>query len=126
MKHEEDDEQRALIEWAELASIGGIRVSEYLFAIPNGGKRNPKEAARMKGLGVKAGVSDLFLPVARGGYHGLWIEMKAKKGKTSEAQADWINRMREQGYMAGVCHGWIPAKNTIKDYLEYKLLRLIP
>lgn len=125
MKHAEDDEQKALMEWASMASIDGIRVSDYLFAIPNGGKRNPREAARLKGLGVKAGVSDLFLPVARGGYHGLWIEMKSKNGKASKAQTEWLIKMRDQGYAAALCFGWIPTKSTIKDYLELKE-RLFP
>lgn len=118
MKHEEDDQQKALFDWANVAKVAGVKIGEYLFAIPNGGKRNPKEAARMKGMGVKAGVSDVFLPIPMDGYHGLWIEMKANtKCKTSDLQKQWIEKMREKGYAAEVCYGWIDAKCLITSYL---------
>ena len=41
-----------------------------LYHIPNGGKRDAQTAISLKRQGVKAGVPDLHLPVARGGYHG--------------------------------------------------------
>ena len=71
----EHDEQGSLFQWA------GIAVFKYpelncMFAIPNGGLRNPVVARKLKAEGVKSGVSDIFLSVARGGYHGLYIEMK--------------------------------------------------
>lgn len=121
MRHEEDDHQKALFEWAQLATVGGIRVGDYLYASANGGKRNIKEAARMKAQGVKAGVSDLHLPIARGGFIGLWIELKAPKGKASQLQIDWVNKMAEQGHMALFCYGWTAAKQTITDYLNLEV-----
>ena len=50
-----------------------------MFHIPNGGSRNKLEASNLKKQGVKAGVPDLFLPVGRGSYHGLFIELKSAK-----------------------------------------------
>lgn len=117
MRHAEDAEQLALMAWAK-SHVGGIRVSDYLIHIPNGGKRNPREAARLKRLGVKAGVSDLFLPVPRGPAHGLWIEMKAAKGRVSAAQQDWMNKVAVQGYATVVCYGHEAAKRAITAYLE--------
>ena len=89
-----------------------------LFHIPNGGFRHPATAARMKALGVKPGVPDLFLPVARGDYYGLWIEMKRRKGgRVSEAQSEWLDALRRQGYKTIVCCGADAAIAAIEDYL---------
>ena len=72
---------------------------------------------RLKMEGVRAGVPDLFLPVATGGKHGLFIEMKRTKGGTiSPEQKDWLAHLNEQGYRAEVCKGFEAAKAVIQDY----------
>lgn len=113
----ESDHQKALITWARL-SIGKYPELKYLYAIPNGGKRNIMTAARMKAEGVRAGVSDLHLPVPRGGFHGLWIEMKADRGKLSELQAEWLAAMETLGHRAVVAQGWDYARAVIINYLQ--------
>lgn len=77
-----------------------------LYHIPNGGKRDAKTATILKRQGVKAGVPDLHLPVARGGYHGLYIELKVGDNTTTKKQKDWIRELNKQGYLAVVCYGW--------------------
>lgn len=59
-----------------------------LYHIPNGGKRDAKTATILKRQGVKAGVPDLHLPVARGGYHGLYIELKVKVLRSHVAETE--------------------------------------
>lgn len=117
MKHAESDHQQALFVWAKLMQAQYPELS-LLHAIGNGGKRNLIEAARMKREGVKAGVSDIFLPVARGEFHGLYIELKVKGGKTSPSQEWWIEETTKQGYFSMVCYGWVEASEVIKRYLE--------
>jgi hypothetical protein len=116
-RHIEDDHQLALFKWARMANIKGVQVADYLIAIPNGGKRNAREAGRMKAMGVKAGVSDMLLPIPRGHYHGLWIELKAPDGRVSPEQKAWIEKMVMQGYSARVCFGWEEARIAIQLYL---------
>lgn len=117
MIHEEDREQMALMEWAGMMR-GRLPEVEWLIHIPNGGKRSAREAGRLKAMGVKAGVSDLFLPVARGGKHGLWIEMKRKDGgRVSPYQREWMAAMEAQGYETRVCAGWEAAAEEIRKYL---------
>lgn len=114
----EDQEQIALFRWAEL-SKGKYPELELLFHVANGGYRTPVEAAKFKAMGVKPGVPDLFLPVARGGYHGLFIELKREKGgRVSDAQKGWIEALRRCGYQARVCHGWDAAHEEILAYLR--------
>lgn len=76
------------------------------------------EAKRFKAEGVRAGVPDLFLPVARGGYHGLFIEMKRPdhKNKPSKAQNEWQQFLTKQGYLSVVCYGYEEAIQTIQRY----------
>ncbi len=90
-----------------------------LFAIPNGAQLAGNKATRarqmnkLKAEGLKPGVSDLFLMVARGGYHGMFIEMKdAGKTKCSVSDNQWahIEEAREQGYKAEWCAGFDEAK----------------
>lgn len=113
----ESAEQIELFRWAWY-SRGKYPELELMHHVPNGGKRNQIEAARFKREGVLDGVSDIFLPVARGKFHGLYIEMKAQKGKATENQKWWIEKVREQGYRAEVCYGWEMAKDLVIEYLE--------
>lgn len=114
----EDTEQAHIFEWAAWAS-GKYPELDLMHHIPNGGKRSKSEAARFKAQGVKAGVPDIFLPCARGGYHGLYIELKRTKGgKISTAQKEWIDALRGQGYKVIVCYGFDEAREVIISYLE--------
>ena len=114
----EGAEQATLFSWAEMRSIKYPEL-RLLFHIPNGGSRGKAEAARFKAEGVKAGVPDLFLPVARGPYHGLFIEMKRQSGgRTSEAQRKWLAALAAEGYFTTVCYGWKEAAELIEDYLK--------
>lgn len=113
-------EQATLFSWAKMQEHAHPEL-RLLIHIPNGGKRSKSEAARFKAEGVKAGVSDIFLPVARGDHHGLWIELKRLAGgQLSAAQRAWLEEMREQGYAAACCKGWQQAAEMITAYLESK------
>ncbi len=73
----------------------------------------------MKAEGMRSGVPDLFLPVARKGYHGMFIELKRRRGGVvSKDQQQWLDDLREQGYHAIVCRGFDEAKEEIIKYLS--------
>lgn len=112
-------EQEALFRWAEFV-VGRYPELDLLHHIPNGGSRNAMEAANLKRQGVKAGVPDLFLPVARNGWHGLYIEMKAGSNKTTAMQDRWIDALRKQGYLVAVCYDWGTAVKVLTHYLDPK------
>lgn len=115
----EAQHQSALIKWSQLPQIRA-RYPELklLHHIPNGGRRDPIEAKHLKAQGVKPGVPDLCLPVARGTYHGLYIEMKTETGRPSDNQKWWIKELNDQKYKAVICHGWEEAKKCLTDYLS--------
>ena len=78
-------EQEALFRWVAYYR-GYCPDVDLLYHIPNGGRRDAKEAAHLKRQGVRAGVPDLCLPVPRGGFHGLYIELKAGQNKPTAHQ----------------------------------------
>ena len=113
----EGEEQARLFSWTRMMARQYPEL-ELLFHIPNGGSRNKAEAGRFKAEGVKAGVPDLFLPVARGEFHGLFIEMKRiDGGRVSAEQKAWMDKLRAQGYEAVVCRGWEGASEALLRYL---------
>jgi hypothetical protein len=127
----EDDEQMAVIEWASnFVYFDGVPLSEYIHHSPNGGKRETKtnaagqtycpEGIRLKKMGTKAGFPDLTVFLARGGYFGLYIEMKRERGgTTSREQRQLIERLERQGYLCAVCHGTLEAVKVLKTYMSF-------
>jgi hypothetical protein len=122
----EHDEQVALFQWIALEQRDTPELG-LLFAIPNAGgyrggyKKNVVRVVNMLREGVKSGVPDLFLPVARGGYHGLFVEMKREKGgRLSQHQKEWGEALTAQGYLVVSCPGWDAARHNLIHYLEKK------
>lgn len=113
----EAEEQVKLFQWAKMSE--GIRPQlKNLYAVPNGGRRDRIEAAHLKQQGVKPGVPDICLAYPSGVYHGLYIELKVGKNKTSAFQDEWLRNLKAAGYMAVVCYGFEQAKETIERYLK--------
>ncbi len=108
----EDEEQEAFVEWLELRKIP-------FFAVPNGSYKSKSAAARFKKTGLKAGVPDLMICEARGGYHGLFVEMKRTvKYKVSDAQVIWRDLLRAKGYVCEICNGSKAAQDVTDAYLK--------
>lgn len=116
MKQTEEEEQAALFQYAEWQK----HPWNLLFAIPNGGKRSPKTGAMLKRTGTKAGIPDIFLPVARSPHYGLFIELKSLKGRIQPHQQVWHENLRKEGYAVEVCRGCEDAVKAIKEYLGLK------
>lgn len=116
--YSEHIEQRALVAWA---IIQGKSITELqsLFSVPNGAYVSKAQAGKLKSEGLKSGVPDLFLAIPRGGYSGMFIEMKRVIGGiVSEAQKEWHLRLSDNGYKVVVCRGFDAAKEEIIKYLK--------
>ena len=97
-KQSEHDIQKVCVEWFRL------KYPKYLiYAIPNGGERNKIVAVKLNAEGVLAGIPDLHIPVAKQGFHGLYIEMKAGKNKASDNQITVMEKLSNEGYRCEVC-----------------------
>lgn len=108
--------QAAYFEWTSFASAKYPEL-RLAFAIPNGVHKTPAARIVFKATGLKSGVPDVFLPVARGGYHGLYIEFKTAQGKVSDSQKQWLNDLSEQGYYVAICRDWSDAAELTIEYL---------
>ena len=113
----ESGEQRALFEWASWAKAQHPEL-ELLHHIPNGGKRNKAVAGKLKAEGVKPGVPDVFLPVARSGFHGLYLEMKYGDNTLTKNQKQWFERLREQGFRCEIAYSFEYAQGALLAYLK--------
>jgi hypothetical protein len=107
-QHPEDDLQRAVAQYLDIHG--------WLWChCPNGGKRNAREAARLKGMGVKPGVPDVLIfetwcevrgsepTVFEFSGHGIAIELKSPKGRTTKTQDAWLAGLRRRGWKTAVC-----------------------
>lgn len=121
----EDGHQLALFCWCRL-NYDKYPELKWLLHIPNGGSRHKSEAAKLKAMGVSPGFPDLFLPIKRGKFSGLMIELKRpnsvgkKAGKSQSNQKIWRDHLYSQDYGAIECFGWEHAVSVLKDYLGWK------
>lgn len=119
----ESGQQIALFCWAAMPTtqqqLPGV---DLMFHIPNGGSRDSdQKIARQRGgvlkaEGVKAGVSDIFLPVPLHGWRGFWLELKYGVNKPSVEQLEFLTRMSEHGYKTGIYWTFEAARQAIVDY----------
>lgn len=94
LKHPETELQKAVINFIRLALPGCV-----CFHVPNGGARSKREAAILKAMGILPGIPDVW--VIYGG-QVLTIELKAGKGKTTEAQRQILADLEHHGCNVGV------------------------
>ena len=127
-RQREREMQVALFKWAALAAATMPEL-RLLFAIPNGfsgavrtrkdGTKFCSSKAKMVGEGLKSGVPDVCLPVARGEFHGLWLELKAGDNTTSPTQREWMGALTAQGHAVHLVRNeWTHAVRIIEEYLK--------
>lgn len=108
MKDIEHEEQVRSVCWIETN-----HPDHWIFAVPNGGKRNRITAMKLKAEGVRSGVPDLFIPSLM-----LFIEMKKPLGgKVSDNQKKWLDYLKEVGYKAEVANGFEEFKAIVGKYI---------
>lgn len=86
------------------------------------------KGGRAKQVGIQSGVADIFLPLARQGCFGLFIELKLdpthpenvkrkRKGRLSDEQRAFSQQVRDDGYGCATAHGWREAADIIRQYM---------
>ena len=114
----EEEEQILIFEWAKIQK-GTYPELRLLYHIANAGKRSVQTGARLKAAGLASGVPDICLPVARGGYNALYIELKRQKGgRLRENQKKWLSELNAAGNLAVRCDGFDEAVRVILRYLK--------
>ena len=108
-------EQAKVIAWAR-ANERNYPYLQLLHCSLNGVKMTKAQAGRAIAQGMLSGVPDLFLPVRRGGYAGLYIEMKWGKNTTTPNQKTYKADVESQGFLAKVCYSAKEAIEVIQKY----------
>ena len=110
-------EQAKVIAWAR-ANERNYPYLQLLHCSLNGVKMTKAQAGRAIAQGMLSGVPDLFLPVPKNGYHGLFIEMKYGSNKVTENQEKFLQNAANVGYAVSVCYSANEAIKRIEDYYE--------
>lgn len=118
LEHQEQARFIAGIRHLALIDARYAEAVDRTYAIPNGGGRSKAQAGKLKAEGVRPGVSDIFVSLSRGRYHGCYIEMKSEEGYASAAQKTWIADSLRLGYYGAVCRGQRAAFDIWKAYVD--------
>ena len=119
MKHIESAYQTQVVEWsrwAYKANPSRYPMLNMLHCSLNGVKLSGTQAKIAKGQGMLSGVPDLFLPVPKNGYHGLFIEMKSEKGRVTGNQHCVLTNADIVGYKTVICYSAKEAISAIEAY----------
>lgn len=124
MKHLESAHQAQVVEWSRWAyKTGKYPMLNMLHCSLNGVKLSGTQARIAKGQGMLSGVPDLFLPVPKNGYHGLFIEMKSEKGRVTENQHWFLTNAESLGYKIAVCYSAKEAISAIQAYYDQETMK---
>ena len=115
-RHEESQIQQSCVRWFRLQFPD---IALLLFAVPNGGARNKREAGILKGEGVTAGVADIILLKPSGGFASLCIEFKTEdKGSTQrDTQKRWQEVAETAGNKYVICRSFDDFYREVRSYL---------
>ena len=124
MKHIESIQQTQVIEWSRWAyKTGKYPMLNMLHCSLNGVKLSGTQAKIAKGQGMLSGVPDLFLPVPKNGFHGLFIEMKSEKGRLTDNQHWFLTNADSLGYKTAVCYSAKEAISAIQAYYDEETIK---
>jgi len=115
---EETKLQQGVMKWASMQTNIYPEL-QVLYAIPNGANTTRANRIRLVAEGLKKGMPDLCLPVPRGVYGALFIELKTDKGKVSKVQREMHELLDSSGNMVVVCRNLFQVINTIQGYLNH-------
>lgn len=113
-------EQCIIFRWAEMQEAQYPEL-KLLKADLNGVRLTIGQAMKAKRAGMKKGYPDMFLPIQRNGYAGLFIELKVGKNQPTKEQKKWLTELGKQGYKTCCCWGAEAAITAIKQYMGWQL-----
>ena len=112
--------QQNWFNWLHYLSGLDQDITDLIYAVPNGGYRNPKEAIALKAEGVKPGIPDVNIDIPSPCYHGMRIEFKRPGGVLSPSQVDKHALLRMAGYFVVTCDSVESAITALEDYCGNK------
>jgi hypothetical protein len=108
--------QQAILDWyAAQIQLRNLADCDVLMAIPNGQYRPGQRPEP----GMRPGVPDLFLPVARRGYYGLWLELKWGQNRPTPEQEAWLARLQKLNHCCAVVRSLEEAQELLSWYMGW-------
>lgn len=113
------------IQIVHLVRIDSTPEDLILLHVPNGGTRHPREAAKLKAMGVLAGAGDLLChwPVAieENGIRSIWmdtgyIEIKTDDGELTQQQIEFRRRIKAMGGKYTVARSYEAVRDTLTGW----------
>jgi hypothetical protein len=125
--------QSALFCWAAMSmtafpELRWLHSSTYGTMLGDNATARAIRGGRAKAQGMRAGVADIFLPVKRGNYSGLYIEQKrpgvkpkreGSKGGLSDEQILFRDFVQSQSFGWAVSYSWENSRDLIIQYLNW-------
>ena len=106
---------KAVVQYCRLKSIPVIA---SMNGAQIGGTNKFAAINSLKSQGMSNGCPDLFIPVPKNGYHGMFCKIKRSKGGVISAdQLAWHQILDDNGYRIVVAYGSQQAIDYINSYL---------
>lgn len=107
----EDALQISIMDWMRLQHPNVLAVH-----IPNGGSRNKIEAVKLKRMGVKAGMPDIFIPQKSVNSLGFFCELKVGKNTPTPIQKEVMQKLQDSGYYCCIARS---LEEFQKEFYQY-------
>lgn len=88
------------------------------YHVPNEIKAKKQYYKKRKKLGVKKGIPDICIIEPNKYYKGLYIELKVGYNQPSEEQMQWIDKLKNRGYLSFVSYSLDECIYVIEEYLK--------
>lgn len=118
----EYQEQCAVFDWSKM-NEHKYPCLKLLFGSLMGVKLPVRVLAMMKRAGMKKGKPDIQLPVPRGGFCGLWIELKVRPNDTTPEQNEKLQHLAHEGNAAYKIYGAAGTIRIIEAYINNEIRR---
>ena len=118
----EFDEQVRIVKWARFWEVKYPEL-KLLNESANGVHLTKAQAGKAKAAGMVAGWPDINLPVARGGFIGLYIELKIGNRKPEPHQVEILKALAAEGHYCAAVRGADAAIRNIEEYLEGQIVK---
>ena len=114
-KNDEHKLQSAAFKWFRLQYPNMVH---NLFSIPNAAKRTKRIGVYMKEEGLLPGVADVVLMKSNKFYGACFFEFKTPKGRQSDTQKEWEQKITADGYKYVVVRSLEDFRREIKQYIS--------
>lgn len=114
----EDSLQKQCAGWLKKALLRYGLPQELFWHTPSEGMRKPQYRAKLKLMGFRAGIPDIWLALPRAEYHGLYVELKKAGGSPSPDQKKMMSALTAQGYLCFVVNDFKTFTEITTYYIE--------